>query len=125
MKTKLPPFLFLAAFPRVWVLKPERWRKLSRTLRLMNLPTSPDWMRLSAEALLLNSTAEPLPSRGAVLLRQPAQTVHSCRLQQQRLHTVSVNHPFARRPGEDREAAVLRRHERDSVALILGELRRR
>src|ERR671924_1381028 len=36
-----------------------------------------------------------------------------------------VHGPFARRPGEDREASVLRRDERDRVALIVNELRGR
>ena len=42
-----------------------------------------------------------------------------------RLDAVRVDHRFARRPREDGEAAVLRRDERDRVALIVDELRGR
>src|SRR5436309_13745698 len=43
-------------------------------------------------------------------------------LQQQRLDAVRMDHVLARRPGEDGEVPVLRRHERDGIALILDEL---
>ena len=38
---------------------------------------------------------------------------------------MSVNRVFTGRPREHRESAVLRRHERDRVALIVDELRGR
>ena len=58
--------------------------------------------------------------------RRTSQTV--CRtspLQQQRVDAVGVHELLARRPLEDREAAVLRRDERHRVVLIVHELRGR
>src|ERR1041385_8865170 len=46
------------------------------------------------------------------------------RSQQKRLDAVRVHHLLAGRPGEDREATILRGDERHGVALILYELRR-
>ena len=46
-------------------------------------------------------------------------------LEQQRLDAVGVDHVLARRPGEHGEAPVLRRDQRDRVALIVDELRGR
>jgi hypothetical protein len=46
------------------------------------------------------------------------------RLQQQRLDAMCVDHLFARGPGKDGEAPVLRCDERNGVVLILRELRR-
>ena len=47
------------------------------------------------------------------------------RSEQQRLDAMGVHHVLARRPGEDREVPVLRRNERDGVALVVDELRGR
>ena len=46
-------------------------------------------------------------------------------LQQQRVDTMRVDHLFTRRPGEDCEATVLRRHQGQRIALVVDELRRR
>ncbi len=46
-------------------------------------------------------------------------------VREQRVDAVRVHEFLARRPLEDREPAVLRRHQRDGVALIVHELRRR
>src|SRR6266480_2535029 len=47
------------------------------------------------------------------------------RSQQQRLDAMRVDPCLTGRPCEDGEMPVLRRHQRDAVALILNELRRR
>jgi len=47
------------------------------------------------------------------------------RSQQQRLDAMRVDPCLTGRPCEDGEMAILRRHQRDAVALILNELRRR
>ncbi len=46
-------------------------------------------------------------------------------LHQQRIHAMGMNHAFARRPCEDGEAAILRRHQPQRVSLVVDKLRRR
>src|SRR5947199_10627340 len=59
------------------------------------------------------------------ITRGGVETITPFELEQQRLDAVCVDHVLARRPGEDREVPILRRHERDGIALILDELRGR
>src|SRR4051794_37169060 len=79
--------------------------------------------REGASPRLLNGCAVASPRFGDSIGLLCHPLAKSKGLQQEGLDTVGVDHLLAGRPGKDRETAVLRRDERDAVALIVCELR--